>query len=226
MKKNKNLKISLVLNIIIVLMVLLASIMMFTGFKFMKGTEPVLETTKLGMFKFFTVDSNIFMGVMAFLFALKEIKVLKKEEKEISRLYYLLKFMATVSVGLTFVVVFVYLGPICKGGVLVLLRNSNLFYHLLVPVFSIITFIFFERNDKLSFKYSFYGLFPMTLYGLFYITNVLIHMQDGKVSTKYDFYWFVQEGVWTAFIVVPIIVVITYFISVVLWSINRKKVKK
>ena len=226
MKKNKTLKISLVLNIIIAVMVLVACIIMFTGFKFMKGSEPVLETTKLGMFKFFTVDSNIFMGIMALLFALKEIKLLRKEEKEISHLYYLLKFMATTSVGLTFVVVFGYLGIIIEGGVLILLRNSNLFFHLLVPVLSMITFIIFERTNKLTFKYSFYGLVPMLVYGAFYVINVLTHMHNGYVSPKYDFYWFVQQGVWTAFIVFPIILIITYIISVVLWRLNRIKVKK
>ena len=105
----------------------------------------------------------------------------------------------------------------------VLLRNSNLFFHLLVPVLSIITFIFFERNNKLTFKYSFYGLIPMVLYAVYYIINILVHMHNGKVSPKYDWYWFVQQGVWTAFMVVPIIVLITYIISVVLWRINRKK---
>ncbi len=226
MKKNKALKISLVLNIIITLMVLAACIMMFTGFRFMKGNEVVLEKSKLGMFKFFTVDSNIFMGVIALLFALQEIKVLRKEQKDISRLYYLLKLMATTGVGLTFVVVFAYLGPICDGGTVVLLKNSNLFFHLIIPVLSMLTFIIFERNDKLTFKYSFYGLIPMLLYGLYYVINILVHMENGKVSTKYDWYWFVQQGVWTAFIVVPILVVITYIISVILWRINRKKVKK
>lgn len=226
MKNNKKLKISLVLNIIIAVMVLVASIIMFTGFRFMKGNEPVLETTKLGMFKFFTVDSNIFMGIIALLFSLKEIKILKKEEKEISRLYYILKLMATTGVGLTFVVVFSYLGVIVKGGLPTLLRNSNLFFHLLVPVVSIITFIFFERNNKLAFKYSFCGLIPMLVYGVFYILNVITHMENGYVSPKYDFYWFVQNGVWTTFIVFPIIIVITYIISVVIWRINRIKIKK
>ena len=59
--KNKKIKISLVLNIIIVLFTIIACFMMFTGLKFSNGVEPVLETTKLGMFKFFTVDSNLLM---------------------------------------------------------------------------------------------------------------------------------------------------------------------
>ena len=54
----KSIKISLVINLIIVLFTIIASIIMFTGIKIMEG-EPILETTKLGMFKFFTVDSNL-----------------------------------------------------------------------------------------------------------------------------------------------------------------------
>ena len=59
MLKNKtNIKISLAINICIFIFTILASIIMFTGFKFMHGTDIVLESTKLGMFRFFTVDSN------------------------------------------------------------------------------------------------------------------------------------------------------------------------
>ena len=68
-------KISLILNIIIVIMVIGASIMMFTGFRFMPG-EIILESNKLGMFKFFTVDSNLFMGIISLLFAIFEIRLL------------------------------------------------------------------------------------------------------------------------------------------------------
>ena len=42
----KKIKISLILNIIIVLLVLLSSIFMFIGFKFMPG-ETLLEVSKL-----------------------------------------------------------------------------------------------------------------------------------------------------------------------------------
>ena len=45
MSKNKY-KVSVILNIIITLMVIIASIMMFTGFRFMAG-EIILESNKL-----------------------------------------------------------------------------------------------------------------------------------------------------------------------------------
>lgn len=214
-------KISFILNIIIVIMVIGASIMMFTGFRFMPG-KIILESNKLGMFKFFTVDSNLFMGIISLIFAIFEIRLLKGSINEIPKYMYILKLMATTSVTLTFIVVFAYLGPLV-GNIYLMILNSNLFFHLLVPVFSMITFIFFERNNKMSFKYSFYGLIPVIMYGLYYLINVLIHMDNGIVLPEYDFYYFVQNGIWTAIVVVPVMFIISYTISLILWGFNRIK---
>ena len=78
--EKKNIKISLIINIIVVLLTIIASIIMFTGFKFMYGYEPLLETTKIGMLKFFTVQSNLLMGIVSLLFAIKEVKLLNQEK--------------------------------------------------------------------------------------------------------------------------------------------------
>jgi len=211
-------KISLILNIIIVILTIFASILMFTGIKITHGAEPILETTKLGMFKFFTVDSNIFMGIIALIYAIKEIT-----SKEITKTMYKLKLMATTAVSLTFIIVFTYLGPIAKDGLISLLQNSNLFFHLVIPVLSIITFTLFERTNKLKFKDSIYGIIPTIIYATLYLINIIIHMENGKVSPVYDWYWFVQNGVKTAIIVAPMIILISYIISLILWKLNRKE---
>ena len=217
-----NIKISLSINFIVVVLVLISCIIMFTGFKFMHGTEIILDSTKLGMLKFFTVESNIFMGISALFFAVNEIKVLTGKKKEISKRNYILKLMSTTAVGLTFFVVFAYLGPIATTGISSLLMNSNLFFHLVIPVLSILNFVLFEKTDKLKFINTLYGIVPTVVYGYYYLFNILIHMENGIVSPIYDWYWFVQYGVWTAIIVVPIM--ITYIISCVLWRANRNKV--
>lgn len=210
-------KISLTLNIIITLLTIFASIIMFTGIKITHGAEPILETTKLGMFKFFTVDSNIFMGIIALLFVVLQIK-----NKKITKNMYRLKLMSTTSVGLTFLVVFTYLGPISKGGIISLLQNSNLFFHLIIPVLSIINFTIFERTNKLKIKDALYGMIPTILYAIFYITNLLLHVENGRVSPIYDWYWFVQNGIKTAIIVAPLMLIITYIISLTIWKLNRR----
>ena len=106
-----------------------------------------------------------------------------------------------------------------------MLMNSNLFLHLIIPVTSIFDFIFLERTEKIKFKHVILGTIPMLIYAVFYMINVLIHMENGRVSPKYDWYWFVQNGVWTAVIVVPLMIVITYVISLILWRCNKKKIK-
>lgn len=219
MKKNK---IALIINIIVVACTILATIIMFTGYKFMTGNEIVLESTKLGMFKFFTVDSNIFMGIAALILAIEEYKLLNGKIKEIDIHKYILKLMATAGVGLTFFTVFLYLGPISDGGIYSMLLNSNLFFHLIIPVLSIINFIFFENTDKLKIKHSLYGLIPMILYSVFYMINVFMHVENGNVAVEYDWYWFVQNGIWSCIIVIPVIFIFTFLISLGLYKFNNK----
>ena len=224
MNKSKiSLKISLIINILISIMTIIASIIMFTGFKFMFAYDTVLESTRIGMLRFFTVQSNIFMGIVSLIFAIKEIKLLKGDIEEISIKDYVIKLMATTAVGLTFLTVFAYLGPISKDGIPSLLMNSNLFFHLLIPVISMLNFAIFERTNKIKFKYTFISIIPTLLYEIYYLTNVLIHMENGVVSPIYDWYWFVQNGVWTALIVAPMMIIITYIISLVLWRLNKTK---
>lgn len=219
----KKLKISLINNMIIAILTVVACIIMFTGFKFMKGYDPVLESTKLGMFRFFTVDSNIFMGLVVLIFGIEEIKLLKGKIEDISSKMYTLKLVATAAVGLTFLVVFAYLGPISKGGIPSMLMNSNLFLHLIIPVGSILNFVLFERTNKIIFKNVFCSMIPSGIYAIYYVINIVSHMENGKVSPIYDWYWFVQNGVWTIIIVAPLMLVITFMIGLIIWRLNLKK---
>lgn len=219
----KSIKISLVINILIVILTIFASVIMFTGFRFMHGSEPVLETTKFGVFKFFTVDSNIFMGIVSLAFLIQEIKLLKGKIKDISKNMYIFKLMSTTAVAITFLTVFLYLGPISDGGIISMIQNSNLFFHLIIPVLSIITFTIFEKSNHLKIKDALFGLVPTLVYAVYYVINILIHMENGRVYPIYDWYWFVQNGVWTAFIVAPFMLLIAYLTSVALWKINKAK---
>ncbi len=223
--KKKYVVLSLICNVIIVLMVAFACYSMFSGFKFMHGHDLVLQSTKIGMFRFFTVDSNIFMGIMSLVFIIQDIQILSGKKKELTKKDYIWKLMATSGVFLTFFVVFTYLKNVSQYGLASLLMNSNLFFHLLVPLLAIITFVLFERNNKLSFKHSLYGIIPTFVYGLYYLTQILMHMKNGVVSPKYDFYYFVQNGVSTALYVIPIIFLISYILSLVLYAFNQKRKK-
>ena len=221
----KSIKISLIINILVAIMTIVASIIMFTGFKFMYAYETVLEGTKIGMLRFFTVQSNLLMGIVSLLFAIDEVRLLKNKINEMGAKMYNLKLMSCTAVGLTFFVVFAYLGPISKGGIPSMLMNSNLFFHLLIPVISILNFICFEKTNNIRLKNTLCGLIPTALYEGYYLTNIFIHMENGKVSPIYDWYWFVQNGVWTSVIIAPMILVISWIISLLIWKLNKIKQK-
>ena len=218
-------KISMILNYIIFVFTMFATVAMFTGIKFMSGVEAALEKPSFGMLRLFTVQANIFMGITSLIMALKERRLLLGKIKLIPTKYYVLKLVSTVSVALTFLVVFTYLAPLAPGGIMILLQNSNLFFHLVIPILSIITFCFFEVTNSIKFKYTFYSLLPTFIYAIYYIINILIHVENGSVRKKYDWYLFVQGGLNKAFIVAPVIFLITYVIGVILWIINKKNKK-
>ena len=224
MKKEKIfLDVSILLNVIIVLMTILASIIMFTGINIMNNKEIILESTSLGMFKFFTVQSNLLMGIVSLIYIIKQINLLNKKIVKLPSWCSILKLTSTTAVTLTFVVVFLYLAPLTGKGVKPLLMNSNLFFHLLIPILSIITFIFFERNKDIKFKDNLISIIPVALYELFYLINALIHMENHRISPKYDWYYFVQTDIKNIYIVIPTMLIITYIISVILWYINKKR---
>lgn len=210
-------KLSLIINIIIFILTVFASFIMFTGIKITHGAEPILETTKLGMFKFFTVDSNLFMGIIALLFIIKN--------KSITKNMYRLKLMSTTSVTITLLVVLAYLAPISEDGLKSMLQNSNMFFHLIIPVLSIINFTIFEKTEKLKMKDTLYGLIPTMIYALFYILNLIIHMENKKVSPIYDWYWFAQNGIIQAIITAITLIITTYIITLILWKLNKRRTK-
>lgn len=214
----KKIKVSLILNIIIVLLVIFATIFMFTGFKFMPGGS-LLEVSKVEMFKFYTVDSNILMGIVSLIFIIYEKKLLKNKIKEIPKKVYILKLIATSGITLTFLTTTFFLAP--SYGFYAMFNNNNLFFHLIIPVLSIITYIFFEKHEN-KYKYAFFGIIPMFLYSIFYISNVLIHLNNGGLTFKYDFYGFLQGNINNIYIVIPVIYLMSYIISVLLVFGNKR----
>ena len=188
-------------------MVSIASIMMFTGLSF-TNHSLVLTIRGFAMFKLYTVDSNVLMGIVSSIFIYYLVK-----NKEIPRWLYSLKLLGTVGVALTFFTVVFYLAPTTKYGFLSMFLNANLFYHLLVPLLSMITFVCFEKTNTLDIKNVSFGMSSMVLYGIYYLANVFIHMENGHVSYLYDWYFFAQGGVLGCIIVFSIILVITFLIS-------------
>ena len=131
--------------------------------------------------------------------------------------------VATVAVSLTFFVVFAIIGFMTKGGHIPLLRNSYLFFHLIILVVSILNFVIFEKTNNIKFKYIFYGLLPTFLYKIYYTINTLVNMKNGTVSVRNDWYSFAQNGIVRTILVAPMMLGITFCLSLIIWKLNKKK---
>ena len=215
-------RISLILNIIIVLLVLIGTIFMFCGIKFMPESNLMLEDTKIQMFKYYTVDSNILLGIISFVLVLYEYKLLKEDILKIPKKVYILKFVGTASITLTFLTTLFFLTP--QYGFYAMYNNNNLFFHLIVPLLAIISYVFFEKHDN-SYKYAVFGIVPMFFYSIYYILNVIIHLKDGLMY-KYDFYGFVKGGIGSIVFVAVLILLVTFIFDIILYGINRKLYKE
>ncbi|MBR2828089.1 MAG: hypothetical protein IKE70_02530 [Bacilli bacterium] len=220
-KKDKKMIISFIINIVISILTLNAIIMSIMGIKFMYGGEPYPELIGVPIYSYYTIQSNVFMGIVSFIFAIKEYQLLRGRKKEIPLTYYIFKMTATIAVSLTFFVVFAIFGFLSRGGHIPLLRNSYLFFHLIIPIISILNFILFEKTNKIKFKYIFYGLLPTILYEIYYTVNLLMNMKNGTVSIRNDWYSFAQNGLFRTILVVPMMLGITFGLSLLIWKLNK-----
>ena len=105
----------------------------------------------------------------------------------------------------------------------ILYIDNNFFFHLTVPLLSIVTFIFFEPGtEDISLKDSLFGIITMLLYAAFYTTNIITHLGNGHPLKDYDWYGFLGGKLTNAIIAVPAMLLITWSISLgLLWG-NRK----
>lgn len=214
----KKVKISLVLNIILTLFVITGTIFMFEGIKFMPDAT-LLEATKTEMLKFYTVDSNLLMGIVSIILIIYEIRFLEGKIKEIPNYVYIIKMIGTAGILLTFVTTLFFLSPIY--GLYAMYNNANLIFHLIVPVLAFISYIVFEKYNN-KYKYAFFGILPMFIYSIYYTSMILIHLNDGGLTYKYDFYNFLQGNINNIYIVVPIMYIGAYILSLLLILLNKK----
>lgn len=183
----------------------------------------VLSARKLATLKYFTVDSNILLGIAALIAAIDQRKVLRGEKGEVSLSTLILKLSGTFGGTLTMLVTIFFLGPTLGRtyGFFSLFEKSNFFLHLVNPVLGIVTFLCFEKSFRIAFRHTFTAIIPLVLYAVYYVIVTLSHTVNGVVAKGYDWYGFFFLGVKSAYIVLPVIIVISWLISFALWKLNR-----
>ena len=177
--KNKK---SLYLNLIIVILEII-------GFIITIGVNK-----RIG-YEYYTQDSNILALISSLLFV-----ILLISKKDIPRWLQLFKYMTTICLTVTFLVVIFILAPMLEFNFGYLLFHNELLYqHLLCPVLSIITFLLFDNICILKRRDSFLGISLTTLYAIILVTLNYFELVSGpypflmvhKQSIFMSIFWFI-----------------------------------
>ena len=192
--------ISIVLNLLAFVLMVIGIVVMLKGI----DADEHLAADGLKAVKYFTVQSNWLYGTYALVFAVCEI--IYGSADKIPSGFYTLKYVFTVGVTLTMLVVIFFLAPIVVKSYPELFKGANLYYHLLIPVLGIVSFCFFEKDCELSVRQTLCGMIPFVFYGIYYSINALSHAENGQVEEKYDWYRFLAHGTAKA---IPAMVIMT-----------------
>ena len=219
---NKHIKISLILNSVIIVLFLFGMVTSLLNWQWM-GIDGNLTPETHNFLNFFTVDSNILLAVSALLLVIYELLLYFKKVERIPNWVDVFKYVSVTATTLTLLTVLFYLSPLLGANFWKLFLNNNLFFHLISPVLGLLSLILYENKTKFSWKISFLSLIPMGLYAIFYITNVYTHLNNGQVDSKYDFYYFAANGVGATIVVIIMMFLITYCSAFLIYFLREKR---
>ena len=216
MKQSKLFIISLVLNALVFLLVITGIIIMLTV-----GSGPLADRS-IFVFKYFTFQSNVFVGVVSFVYAYYQLLIILGKKSKLPHVLLVFNHVGVTAVSLTFLIVVAFLAP--GYGYDKMYIGANLFFHALVPLVAIINYLFFEKEAKISFKNTLFCLLPCALYGTVYF--IVVASQNAYGNLSIDFYGFGKGGPGIGALNFVIVLSISYAIGLFLYFINQLVFKK
>ena len=170
--------------------------------------------------KYFTVQSNIVLGVVALIALPFDILLAANKLERRPAWLRALYLCASVGTSVTMLTVIFFLGP--TMGYENMYNEANMFMHLLTPLFGLCRVLFFE-DKSLPFPVTFCGTAHMVIYGIFYMTNLVAH--DGYGTLAYDWYGFGAGGIGLGILALFLMAGATYGISFLTYFIQKKMSK-
>jgi hypothetical protein len=227
MKGNTKQLISLFLNIVIVILTFVGIYLTF----FVRTKDGYFLTKGISNFKYFTVLSNVFCGAVALIYLIelttrradkskatdksKGIGKSKATDKYLCVIR-ILKVMAVTAVGLTFVQIIAFLGPLY--GYAKMYKGANLYFHLIIPILAMADYIVTDLGD-IPFRDTICGIVPTLLYGVIYYINIIIN-GIGEWPNGNDWYGFMNWGMPGAIAIMAGSLFVSFLIGCILRKLN------
>ena len=173
----------------------------------------------------YTIDSGILCTISSLIFVVSFL--FKQSIKQCPKFVMVLRYMGTCCTCLTFLIVIFVLAPMIgfsKGtfmghevtGILdayraLMFDGHMLFYHLLVPVLSFISFVWFESDRRLNRKSTIYfGVTPTLIYAIVLVVLNILKVVEGP----YPFLKVYEQPIWAS---------ILWFIGILVFDYLKDK---
>ena len=216
MKNNKLFIATFIINILTFLLVLTGVIVMVTI-----GSGELTDRG-FSVFKFFTFQSNIFMGVIALIYAIFQLLIILNKKDKLPHVLLVFNHVAVTAVSLTFLIVIFFLAP--GYGFDKMYRNANLFFHGIVPLVAMVNFMFLEKECKIKFIETLFSIIPSLSYGIVYF--IVVAATNGYGDINIDFYMFGANGPLIGALNFIAVMSIAYGFGLVLYFVNLLMFKK
>lgn len=198
-------KISIVFNIIIVILEVI-------------GISILIKLQGLEMFQYYTSNSNILALVSCALMAIFSIKALKNN-KPIPLVIKMLKYISALCLTVTFIVVIFVLAPLNEFDYMhYLFENDLLYHHLLCPVLTFVSYVFFEDNSDFTIKNSLIATVPTLFYAIVIIILNIVRIVDGP----YVFLHVYEQSVITSIMWFFVIVGSAFLFALLINFLNKR----
>lgn len=149
-------------------------------------TELVKEVG-VKTFRMFTVLSNMFVAISIAMTIPFTVDGIRQGNYHLPRWIVNMMYISITCISLTFFISLTVLSPY-GGFVTIMASGSNLFLHTIVPIASIITFLFINTYHTVKFKTSLYALIPILIYAILYlISAIFIGEENGGWRDHYRF---------------------------------------
>jgi hypothetical protein len=115
---------------------------------------------------------------------------------------YITKFLATISITLTFFVFMTILAPTIEGGFInayIMYGCGSLCLHFITPLLAIIDFLFLTNGYKSKKSHALYAIIPPLLYVLFVVVASSLGLRWGTMGAPYNFLNFKAPTGWFGF---------------------------
>lgn len=182
---------------------------------FQPGPGGALSAGGLYSLKYYTTLSNLFNGAVCLVYAAE-----LPSRKEVGIRLRMWKLSSTAAVGLTFLTVIGFFGPVYGYGSMFL--GSNFWLHLVLPLLSMLSFALLERGEKLPFWGTFWAVVPTLLYTAGYLGNVMLQ-GPGEWPDRHDFYGFLLWGWPIGIAIACALVLALWVLAVLLRQLNGKR---